>query len=76
MFYHRQKEINSINEELKHQNRKIIIYGKNSIIVSIGKDNFYESYIRESITTYISHRFEDIVRKYFSNSLKKINYKE
>ena len=71
MFYHRQKEINSINEELKHQNRKIIIYGKNSIIVSIGKDNFYESYIRESITTYISHRFEEIVRKYFSNSLKK-----
>ena len=42
------------------------VYGKNSIIVSIGKDNFYESYIRESITTYISHRFEEIVRKYFS----------
>ena len=42
------------------------VYGKNSIIISIGKDNFYETYIKDSLTTYISNRFEEIVRKYFS----------
>ena len=42
------------------------VYGKNSIIISIGINNFYETYIKDSLNTYISHRFEEIVRKYFS----------
>jgi uncharacterized protein len=42
------------------------IYGKNSIIISIGKDNFYDTYIKDSLTTFISHRFEEIIRSYYS----------
>lgn len=42
------------------------VYGKNSIIISIGKDNFYNAFIKDSLTTFISHRFEEIVRDYYS----------
>lgn len=42
------------------------VHGKNSLIVSLGVDNFYEAYIKDSLTTFISHRFEEIVRNYFS----------
>ncbi len=42
------------------------VYSKNSLIVSIGVDNFYEEYIKDSLITFISHRFEEIVRNYYS----------
>lgn len=42
------------------------VYGRNSLIVSIGRDNFYEAYIKDSLVTFISHRFEEIARDYFS----------
>ncbi len=36
------------------------------MIVSIGKDSFYEAYTKDSLVTFISHRFEEIARDYFS----------
>ena len=48
MFYHRQKEVNSINEELKHQNRKIIIYGKRRI----GKTSILKKIMEENRCIY------------------------
>ena len=38
------------------------VYGKNSLIVTLGINNFYEAYVKESLITFISHRFEEIVR--------------
>lgn len=67
--------INKINDDKKayyELNDNVLrffytyIYGKNSIIISIGKDNFYDNFISDSLTTYISHRFEEIVRSYYS----------
>lgn len=55
MFYH--KEIEEINKELKHQNRKIVIYGKRrvgktSIIKRIMEENrcIYFECIQGSVT--------------------------
>lgn len=42
------------------------VYGKNSLIVTLGINNFYEAYVKESLITFISHRFEEIVRSYYS----------
>ncbi len=42
------------------------VYGRNSLIVSLGADSFYEAYIKDSIVAFISHRFEEIVRNYYS----------
>jgi len=42
-----------------------------SILAEIGEDVFYNQYIKPSLTTYISHRFVDIARQYFSISSKK-----
>lgn len=42
------------------------VYGRNSLIVSLGAESFYESYIKESLITFLSHRFEEIVRNYYS----------
>ncbi len=42
------------------------VYGKNSIIVNIGVDNFYDTYVKDKLNTFISHRFENIVRNYYS----------
>lgn len=42
------------------------VYGRNSLIVSIGVDNYYDAYIKDSLVTFISHRFEEIVRDYYS----------
>lgn len=42
------------------------VYSKNSLIISIGVDNFYGAYIKDSLITFISHRFEEIVRNYYS----------
>ena len=42
------------------------IYGRQNILSKIGKENFYKTYMQDSIVTYISYRFEEIVRTYFS----------
>ena len=36
----------------------------------MGKDTFYDVCIRDKITTFISHRFEEIVKDYFSIAAK------
>ena len=36
----------------------------------LGADAFYEEYIEKSIITFISHRFEEICRTYFSLQVK------
>lgn len=42
------------------------VYGKNSLIVSLGVDNFFDAYIKDSLVTFISHGFEEVVRDYYS----------
>ena len=37
----------------------------------LGEERFYELFIEPSIKTYISHRFESIVKSYFSESIKR-----
>lgn len=46
------------------------IYGKENIINILGKEVFYETYIEKSINTFISFRFEDIVKQYISHLIK------
>lgn len=47
------------------------IYGKKNILSLIGPNAFYDKYIKDSILTFISLRFEDIVRSYLSLQVKK-----
>ncbi len=42
------------------------VYKNKSILQVLGPDTFYDEYIEPSITTFISHRFEEIGRTYFS----------
>lgn len=46
------------------------IYKNKSALQMLGAEAFYEEYIQDSITTFISHRFEEIVRTYFSLCVK------
>lgn len=46
------------------------IYKNKSALQMLGAEVFYEEYIQDSITTFISHRFEEIVRTYFSLCVK------
>lgn len=45
------------------------IYNKRDIVARIGKENFYELYIKDSLKTFIAHRFESLVREYFSRQV-------
>ncbi len=47
------------------------VYGKKSALQMIGAEAFYEEYIEPVLTTYISHRFEEICRSYFSLQAEK-----
>lgn len=49
------------------------IYKNKSALQMLGSEAFYEEYIQGSITTFISHRFEEIARTYFSLCVKKGN---
>ena len=51
------------------------VYGKINILSMIGPKAFYDKYISSSIETFISYRFEDIVKTYLSIQVKngKIN---
>ena len=42
------------------------IYKNKSALQMLGAEAFYEEYIEESLVTFISHRFEEIARTYFS----------
>lgn len=42
------------------------VYKNKSALQVLGADSFYDEYIEPSITTFISHRFEEIGRTYFS----------
>ena len=47
------------------------IYKNKSALQMLGAEAFYEEYIEESIITFVSHRFEEIARTYFSLCVKK-----
>ena len=42
------------------------VYNNKSALQVLGAKAFYEEYIKDSIITFISHRFEEICRSYFS----------
>lgn len=46
------------------------IYKYKSILEILGPNRFYEEYIEKSLLTYISYRFEEQVRAYFSLRIK------
>lgn len=46
------------------------IYNNKSSLQTLGAESFYEEYIKPSITTFISHRFEEMCRMYFSLLVK------
>ncbi len=46
------------------------IYSNKSALEMLGAEAFYEEYIEEALVTFISHRFEDICRTYFSHQVK------
>ena len=46
------------------------VYRNKSALQVIGPEAFYEEYIAPSILTFISHRFEEICRSYFSLMVK------
>ncbi len=46
------------------------IYKNKSALQMLGAEAFYEEYIEKALVTFISHRFEEIVRTYFSLCVK------
>ena len=46
------------------------VYKNKSALQVIGAEAFYDEYISDSIVTFISHRFEEICRDYFSILVK------
>lgn len=47
------------------------IYRNKSALQILGADAFFDEYIKDSLTTFISHRFKEIVRTYFSLCVKR-----
>lgn len=47
------------------------VYKNKSALQMIGAEAFYEEYIKDSLKTFISHRFEEIARTYFSLCVQK-----
>ena len=41
------------------------VYPNKSFLIKFGVDFFYDNFIKDQLTTFISHRFEEIVRNYF-----------
>lgn len=46
------------------------VYKNKSALRMLGAEAFYDNYIEPSITTFISHRFEEIARTFFSLQVK------
>lgn len=47
------------------------VYNYKSNLEILGPNAFYDEFIKESLNTYVSHRFEDICRSYLSLQVKK-----
>ncbi len=47
------------------------VYSMRGLINTIGEETFYRNYIEKSISTFISYRFEEAVREYFSRKSRK-----
>ena len=52
------------------------IWGNDSLIARLGSHGFYEMYIKDSLTTFVSFRFERIVNQFFSRCVKEGTLKE
>ncbi len=46
------------------------VYSNKSALQMLGAEAFYEEYVEPSLVTFISHRFEDICRGYFSSQVQ------
>lgn len=46
------------------------VYKNKSALTMLGADAFYDEYIEKSLVTFVSHRFEEICRTYFSLQAK------
>lgn len=46
------------------------IYKNKTQLILLGAESFYDEYISPTITQYISHRFEELIRNYFSINVK------
>ena len=46
------------------------LYGRQNILSLIGSEAFYDKYIKQSLTTFISLRFKEIAKTYFSLLIK------
>ncbi len=46
------------------------VYNNKSALLMLGPEAFYDEYIEPSIVTFISHRFEDVCRTWFSRQVK------
>ena len=53
----------------------IYVYKNKSALQMLGAEAFYENYIAPSLTTFISHRYEEITRVYFSLQVRAGNLK-
>ena len=51
------------------------VYNYKSNLEILGPNVFYDEFIKDSINTYVSHRFEDICKSYFSIQVKNGNLK-
>ena len=51
------------------------VYKNKSALRVLGPEAFYDEYVEQSLVTFISHRFEEIVRTYFSLRAKSGNLK-
>ena len=47
------------------------VYKNKSALYVLGPELFYDEYVENSLVTFVSHRFEDIVRDYFSICAKR-----
>ena len=50
------------------------VYPNKSVLQTIGCDRFYDEYVQDRLTTFVSHRFEEIVRDYYSMAVKEGKY--
>ena len=51
------------------------VYTYKSNLEILGSNAFYDEFIKNSLNTYVSHRFEDVCRTYFSLKVKNGNLK-
>lgn len=47
------------------------VYGRGDVIMRIGEKSFFKLYVKESLPTFLSHRFEGLAREYFMRSAKR-----